>query len=52
MDLRRTARRCTNVLRPNVTGNVAVAEIDPWLQPGETERLKTAIGGLPLSHCS
>jgi carboxymethylenebutenolidase len=34
-----------HLLAPKMRGKVyvAVAEIDPWLQPGETDRLKTAL---------
>lgn len=34
-----------HLLAPQMRGKiyVGVAEIDPWLQPGETERLKTAL---------
>jgi len=41
-----------HLLAPKMRGKiyVAVAEIDPWLQPGETDRLKAALQAAGANH--
>jgi carboxymethylenebutenolidase len=41
-----------HLLAPKIRGKVyvGVAEIDPWLQPGETERLKAALEAAGTNH--